>query len=94
VSCVALSGAGLYNCFMHYVYILQSTKDTSHYVGVSANLRKRLLQHNSGESKYSKTKRPLVLIWYCAFKNKARALAFEKYLKHGSGHAFARKHLT
>lgn len=83
-----------YTLVMHYVYILQSSKDQSHYVGITTDLRKRVLQHNSGQSKYSKTKKPFILVWYCAFRIKSRALAFEKYLKHGSGHAFARKHLV
>ena len=33
------------------------------------------------------------MIWYCAFPDKHRALAFEKYLKSHSGRAFAKKRL-
>jgi len=79
---------------MHYVYILKSQKDSSLYVGSTENVRNRLKEHNNGESIYSKTKRPYSLVWFCSFPNKTRALEFEKYLKHGSGHAFARKHLV
>jgi len=78
---------------MNYVYILKSQRDNSIYVGNTKNIKNRLTEHNNGESKYSKTKIPYSLIWFCAFQNKTRALTFEKYLKHGSGHAFARKHL-
>ena len=42
---------------------------------------------------YSAKKAPYKLKWYCAFDNKKKALDFEKYLKQGSGFAFARKHL-
>ncbi|MDO8183507.1 MAG: GIY-YIG nuclease family protein [bacterium] len=78
---------------MHYVYILKGKKDSSHYVGITEDLKKRIQDHNSGSARYSKTKKPFSLVWYCAFLNKTKALQFEKYLKHGSGHAFANKHL-
>ena len=79
---------------MYKVYILESLKDNSKYVGITEDLAKRLKEHNSGSVKYSNSKRPYKLVWYCAFKNKAKALQFEKYLKQGSGFAFARKHLV
>lgn len=79
---------------MHYVYILESKKDGSKYIGMTDDLKQRIKDHNSGSAKYSKTKKPFSLIWYCAFLNKSKALKFEKYLKHGSGHAFAKKHFT
>ena len=78
---------------MFYVYILKSLKDGSLYVGSTGDLKKRVNEHNNGNAKYSKTKRPYKLIWYCAFRDKTKALIFEKYLKHGSGHAFTKKHL-
>lgn len=78
---------------MYKVYILKSLRDNSLYTGVTEDLIERLKAHNSGTSKYSSTKRPFKIAWYCAFKNKTKALQFEKYLKQGSGFAFARKHL-
>ncbi|MBI2047763.1 MAG: GIY-YIG nuclease family protein [Parcubacteria group bacterium] len=77
----------------YYVYILQSTKDQSYYTGITENIEKRLEKHNSGGSRYSSSKKPFTLIWFCVFSNKEKALVFEKYLKQGSGFAFARKHL-
>lgn len=79
---------------MHYVYILKSLNDGSLYIGSTENVKNRLKEHNSGKSTYSKNKIPYSLIWFCAFPNKTKALLFEKYLKHGSGHAFSKKHLT
>lgn len=78
---------------MHYVYILESIKDTSRYVGSTDNLKNRFVQHNQHISRYTSTKVPYRLIWYCAFLNKKKALAFEKYLKSSSGFAFRNKHL-
>ena len=79
---------------MYYVYILQSLKDKSYYTGYTADLKKQFRKHNEGGQKYSSQKRPYILIWYCAFISKAKAAAFERYLKQGSGFAFARKHLV
>ncbi len=87
----SLGIAGLYNMFMIYVYILQSEKDFSLYTGFTTNLKKRIDEHNSGSNTYSSSKKPFRLKWYCAFDNKPKALEFERYLKHGSGFAFARK---
>jgi len=78
---------------MQYVYILQSLPDKSLYVGVTENIKRRMNEHNSGSAKYSSSKRPYVLKWFCAFPTKKQALEFERYLKQGSGFAFARKHL-
>ncbi len=78
---------------MHYVYILMSEKDKSHYTGVTEDLKRRLFEHNNGLAKYTSSKGKLVLIWYCAFLDKQKAYFFEKYLKSSSGFAFRNKHL-
>lgn len=76
---------------MHYVYILQSTKDKTYYIGITDDLKKRLREHNSGNVKYTSGRRPYNLSFYCAFCNKEKAHKFEKYLKSGSGNAFFKK---
>lgn len=78
---------------MHYIYILRSLKDKSIYVGYTENLKQRLTEHNSKKAVYTSAHSPYNLQWYCAFLDKKKALDFEKYLKHGSGHAFAKKRL-
>jgi predicted GIY-YIG superfamily endonuclease len=79
---------------MHYVYLIQSEKDLSErYVGFNLNLKQRLSDHNAGLSKHTSDHRPWTLVTYLGFRDASRALDFEKYLKVGSGHAFARRHL-
>lgn len=78
---------------MYYVYILKSLKDGSKYIGATQNLKNRLTEHNSGETKSNHSKIPYVVAWYCAFADKYRAYTFEKYLKSSSGYAFTAKHL-
>ena len=79
---------------MKYVYILQSTDfPDRHYTGVTEDLRKRLLKHNSGEVPYTSKYKPWRLKTYVGFSDEKQALAFEKYLKSASGRAFTKKRL-
>ena len=67
---------------MHYVYVLLSTKDKNwFYVGSSADLRKRLTEHNNGRVFSTKPKKPFILIYYEAYLNKKDTLIREKRLK-------------
>lgn len=79
---------------MTYVYILESVETANrHYVGVTSDLRSRLQKHNAGDVSHTSKFRPWRVKTYVAFTDTHRALAFEKYLKSGSGRAFAKTHL-
>jgi len=79
---------------MYYVYLLQSESCTGQrYVGVTANLKQRLIDHNAGKSLHTSKYIPWTLVTYIAFSDKQKAETFERYLKSGSGHAFAKKRL-
>src|SRR5258708_39118524 len=57
---------------VHYVYILRSIAEPDRfYVGSTADLKKRLADHNAGASPHTAKFRPWDLIWYCSFKTKA-----------------------
>lgn len=68
-------------------------KNNEHYIGFSDNLKNRILEHRNGKCISTAKYRPVELIWYSGFKDKYRALEFEKYLKQSSGFAFRNKHL-
>ncbi len=79
---------------MHYVYLLESLVDpTKRYIGVTSDLRVRLGEHNAGKSAHTSKHGPWRIVTYVAFSERSQAEAFERYLKSGSGHAFARKRL-
>jgi putative endonuclease len=79
---------------MHYVYLLESEPEPDRrYVGLTIELRQRLQDHNAGKSSHTAKYRPWRIVTYVAFSNRSKAEAFERYLKSGSGHAFARKRL-
>ncbi len=79
---------------MKYVYILESVNDpTRHYVGLTDELRARLEKHNEGGVPHTAKFKPWRVKTYLAFSDVERAVAFERYLKSGSGRAFAKKRL-
>ena len=79
---------------VHYVYLIESVSDpTKRYVGVTADLKTRLDDHNARRSTHTSRHCPWRLVTYIAFSNRAQAESFERYLKSGSGHAFASKRL-
>lgn len=79
---------------MYYVYLLQSESSAiQRYVGVASDLKQRLATHNAGKSPHTSKHVPWRLVTYVAFSDEHKAQAFERYLKSGSGHAFARKRL-
>ena len=77
---------------MWYVYILRCV-DNTHYVGCTSDLKQRLIRHHAKEVSYTSTRLPVMIEIYTAFSDKYKAFKYEKYLKSGSGRAFAKKHL-
>lgn len=66
---------------MFYVYFLYSKNKKSVYIGHTANLKKRVSEHNLGRVKSTKNRRPLILIREEAYSNRYVALRREEYLK-------------
>ena len=77
---------------MYYVYILKSRKNGTVYVGFSEQPKQRISDHNQQSVRSTKAYAPYEKVWECWFKDKEKALNFEKYLKTGSGIAFRNKH--
>ncbi len=78
---------------MHYVYLLKSESEPlQRYIGMTKNIRARLTSHNSGANPHTAKFKPWRLVSFVAFENLDKARNFERYLKHGSGHAFANRH--
>ena len=66
---------------MFYVYIIKSKKDKSIYIGYTEDLIKRMKEHNSGKSIYTRNKYPYELIYYESYKHKTDAKYRENNLK-------------
>ena len=78
---------------MYYTYVLESIdKPHKRYIGHTSDLKKRLTEHNSGKCLHTAKHRPWKIKLYIAFEDIVHAQHFERYLKSGSGHAFANRH--
>jgi predicted GIY-YIG superfamily endonuclease len=69
------------NVLINFIQVLQK------------NINSRLKDHNKGKSQHTNKYKPWKLVYYCVFKDKKKALNFEKYLKTASGIAFRNKRL-
>ena len=77
----------------YIVYVLKSESEPRHYyTGLTSNLAARLEAHNAGRCTHTADGRPWVVDVIVEFLDEPRAVAFERYLKSGSGSAFARRH--
>jgi len=77
---------------MFYVYLLRSESEPDQtYIGLTSDLKVRVTKHNEGGSPHTAKHRPWSLVTYIAFRDRSRAAEFERYLKSGSGRAFAQK---
>ncbi len=78
---------------MFYVYYLRSVEyPEESYIGFTTDISKRLDYHNDGRVPHTSQYKPWNLLTYFAFQDKQKAIEFERYLKSGSGRAFAKKH--
>lgn len=66
---------------MFYVYVLRSTKDDDLYIGYTSNLRRRIEEHNNGESFSTSFRRPFTLKYYEAYSDQRDVENREKQLK-------------
>jgi putative endonuclease len=75
----------------YFVYILRSIKDSSFYIGYTNNLDRRLEEHNKGESRYTRKKKPWKIFYFEIFRSKSEALKRERFLKKQKNTSFYMK---
>ncbi len=66
---------------MFSTYIIQSESTGKYYIGSTQNIKKRLYQHNQGESQSTRYGRPWQLRYQKDFTSRSEAVRYEKYLK-------------
>jgi len=79
---------------MYYIYVLISLKTGKPYVGFTDNIQRRLQEHNSGNSRYTKTRGPWKLIYSEERKTLSEAERREKFFKTGDGRRVLKDILT
>lgn len=73
----------------HFVYILKSLKDNRFYIGETADLDRRIFEHNEGWVKSTRDRRPLVIVYTETLESKSEGKKREKQIKaYKGGEAF------
>lgn len=77
------------------MYVLRSEMSSDrHYVGITSNVDERLEWHNHGPCGHTTAHRPWSIAVVIEFPTEQQAVQFERYLKSGSGRAFAKRHFA
>ncbi|MBI2340456.1 MAG: GIY-YIG nuclease family protein [Deltaproteobacteria bacterium] len=79
---------------MYFVYVLKSVNDLKHYVGTTADLERRIKEHNAGKVSSTKHRRPFELVYSESFYNRGQAEKRERYFKTGKGRVTLRICMT
>lgn len=82
---------------MNYTYIVRCN-DGTYYTGWTNDIEKRVKTHNEGKgAKYTKTRRPVTLVYYESFQTKEEAMRREweiKQMKRGEKEKLLKKEIT
>ena len=66
---------------MNYTYIVKC-RDNTYYTGWTKDLDRRMKAHNSGTgAKYTRSRRPVRLVYYEAYRTKEEAMRREREIK-------------
>ncbi|MFZ2149574.1 MAG: GIY-YIG nuclease family protein [Minisyncoccia bacterium] len=67
---------------MYYLYILKCA-DKTLYTGITTDLKRRLVEHNSSKlgAKYTNSRRPVKIVFSKRFKNRSKASTEEARIK-------------
>jgi len=76
-----------------FVYVLKTVNQpVKYYTGLTSDVAERLIAHNAGRCPHTAKHGPWAVDVVVQFADERRAIAFERYLKSGSGGAFAKRH--
>ena len=68
-----------------YVYVLKSLSSNKTYTGMSEDVNRRLKEHNSGKSKFTKSYIPWEIVYTEKCESREEARRKEKYFKSAAG---------
>ncbi|MEX1193402.1 MAG: GIY-YIG nuclease family protein [Brumimicrobium sp.] len=65
----------------YYTYVLKSLVSNQYYIGQTDNMENRLIRHNNGYEKYTKSYRPWKIVLKIEKPNRSQAIILERKLK-------------
>jgi putative endonuclease len=74
-----------------FAYILKSQSHGTYYYGSCSDFERRLKEHNKGEVKYTKGRRPWVLHYMEAFASRSEAQKREYFFKSIEGYKYLKQ---
>ena len=77
----------------HYIYVLQSLKDSKFYVGYTNDVSRRVEEHNKGKVPSTRQRVPMKLIYWEGCINQQDATDREKYLKTAWGKRYIKNRI-
>jgi len=77
----------------YYIYVLQSEKDYSFYVGYTDDIRRRFKEHQDGKVRSTRKRIPLRLSYWEGCLSQQDAISREKYLKTAWGKRYIKNRL-
>lgn len=66
---------------MYFIYIIQSERDQSFYIGQTQDVAERVGRHNAGRERYTKLRIPWKLVYTESFETRIGAIRREKEIK-------------
>ena len=77
-----------------FVYVLKNGESPPrYYTGITSDVTRRTVEHNAGNCVHTAKYQPWWVDLVIEFPDEGRAAALERYVKSGSGVAFAQRHL-
>ena len=73
---------------MFSTYIIRSVKDDTLYIGQTSNLDQRIIHHNSGLTKSTKSRIPWKVVYEEVFNTRKEAIQRERFLKNQKNRDF------
>ena len=78
----------------YYVYVLKNLKSSLLYVGITSDLKRRVVEHNSDKSTYTKNKGKWMPVYFEGYRSKKDAICRERMLKrHGSSYGHLKRRI-
>ncbi len=72
----------------YFVYIIQSQKDASFYIGYTSDIEQRIQKHNKATTGYSSRKAPWKLVYFEECEDKTAAIKRERFIKNQKSKEF------
>jgi putative endonuclease len=69
----------------YFVYVLRSVPSGKHYIGIAADVERRLSEHNSKNGRWTSSFKPWVLVASEEHPDRASAACRERFLKSRAG---------